>query len=499
VLTVVCVSACNGEARGTAERQSPFVLRLGAALPPPGVPGIGVPAVVRGLYTESALGMDRTGRVQPRVFQQWEWLKEGTVLRLTLPRGIRFHDGSELTPDIAAQIVRQRIARRDAFTFPAVTHVRTEGEFVDVHLARAEPLLPDSLVDVSMTIGPDGSIGTGPFMLEDGKPPSKEGGRVRAFAAYRHRAPSLEAVEVRGYPSLRSAWTAMMRGEINMLHEVGSDAAGFVQAESSVLTYPFVRPYVYFVAFNMRNPVLRRREVRQALSQAIDRAAIIREAMNGRGEVADGPIWKYHWAFSTAQRVYQFNPEAAGLRLDAAGLPRPSSGTSGRMPSRFRFTCLLFADDPRFERIALVLQKQLYDVGVDMEIQPVRLGEMVTRAQTGGFDAFMLEVVGGWSIVWPYRVWRSRPNAVPGDFNTGYTAADAALERVRHALTESEIRSAVHEVQRVMYEDPPALFLAWPTASRAVSADISVPSEPNLDIYGRITRFERANRAQAVR
>jgi ABC-type transport system substrate-binding protein len=213
--------------------------------------------------------------------------------------------------------------------------------------------------------------------------------------------------------------------------------------------------------------------------------------MNGRGEVADGPIWKYHWAFSTAQRTYQFNPDAASLRLDAAGLPRPSSGTGGRMPSRFHFRCLLFADDPRFERIALVLQKQLYDIGVDMEIVPLRLEEMVATVRAGRYDAFMLEVISGRSIGRTYRIWRSSPGQ--GVLDSAYTAADAALERVRHALTESEIRSAVHEVQRVMYEDPPALFLAWPTTSRAVSADIAVPHEPNLDIFGRLTRFERAD------
>lgn len=498
-LTGVCLQGCGGQGRATAGQQPPFVLRLGAALPPPGVPGTGVPALVGGLYAETALGLDRNGRVQARLFQKWEWQKDGTVLRLTLPPGIRFHDNTELTPEIAARILRERFARRDGLTFEAVTDVRVQDQFVDILLARPEPLLPDDLVEVSFTTGPRGTIGTGPFMLEDGKPPTKEGGRVRAFRSYRHGAPKLDAVEVRGYPSLRAAWTAMMRGDIDMLHEVSSDAAHFVEAESSVLTYPFVRPFTYFVAFNMRHPVLRRREVRQALSQAIDRPAMIRDAMNGRGEVADSPVWKHHWAYSTAQRAYQFNPEAATLRLDAAGLSLPEQGSAGRMPSRFRFKCLLFSNDSRFERIALVLQKQLYDIGVDMEIEPVQLNEMVTRVQKGDFDAFMLEVISGRSIGWTYRIWRSRPNPAPGKFNNGYTAADTALERVRYAATENEIRSAVSEVQRVFYEDPPALFLAWPTPSRAVSTEVSVPPEPNSDVFGRIARFERAVPGQARR
>ena len=39
------------------------------------------------------------------------------------------------------------------------------------------------------------------------------------------------------------------------------------------------------------------------------------------------------------------------------------------MPSRFRLRCLTVAKEARFEKIALVLQKQLYEIGVDMQIE----------------------------------------------------------------------------------------------------------------------------------
>ncbi len=43
------------------------------------------------------------------------------------------------------------------------------------------------------------------------------------------------------------------------------------------------------------------------------------------------------------------------------------------MPSRFRFKCLTVAKDAPFEKIALVLQKQLYEIGVDMDIEALSL------------------------------------------------------------------------------------------------------------------------------
>ena len=133
----------------------------------------------------------------------------------------------------------------------------------------------------------------------------------------------------------------MMRGDIDVLQDVGRDTVDFVEAESSVQVYRFLRPYYYPLVFNVRNPTLKSKEVRQALSQAVDRQTIVTKAMHGRGRVADGPIWPFHWAHSEAQRKYPYNPEAARLRLEAAGLTVNRNPQPGRMPSRLRFTCLL--------------------------------------------------------------------------------------------------------------------------------------------------------------
>ena len=166
------------------------------------------------------------------------------------------------------------------------------------------------------------------------------------------------------------------------------------------------------------------------------------------------------------------------------------------MPSRFTFTCLVMNNDSRFERVALVLQKQLYAVGVDMRIEALPLKEMVTRFATPHFDAVFAESISGRSLTWVYRRWRSKSNPMAGELNAGYTAADAALDRLRGAFGEAEVKRAVGDLQAVFHEDPPALFVAWPQISRAVSAAIQVPHEDNVDIIGRIWRFQRPQTAQ---
>ncbi len=77
---------------------------------------------------------------------------------------------------------------------------------------------------------------------------------------------------------------------------------------------------------------------------------IVDEGMNKPGMVADGPIWPYHWAYSTAQKTFTHNLEAATLRLESAGL-RIKPGKRGRMPSRLHIQCLT-PSTPQYEKIA---------------------------------------------------------------------------------------------------------------------------------------------------
>jgi peptide/nickel transport system substrate-binding protein len=470
----------------------PLRLRIGTALPPAGLRNTGVGELVRGLYGETLLGSDRNGSARARLCEKWEWLDNDTILKLTLRTGVSFHDGTPLDAETAATLLRQIFADKRGsppVSYGSVRHVKVlDTRTLQVHLSRPEALLPEDLADARMT---KDLVGTGPFVVAD---VSAEAATLGGYPGYYLGRPHVEQVEIKVYPSPRSAWSAMMRGDINVLHEVSRDAAPFIEAESSVRTYPMLRSYVQAIFFNVRHPVLARRDVRQALSYAIDRDALVRDVMRGRGERADGPVWKYHWAYSTTQRTYDYNPELARVKLDTAGFSvRTEEEKAGaRMPSRFRFTCLLMGNDSRYERIALVMQKQLYQIGVDMQIEAVPADELMQRMSTGRFDALFADLISGRSLTWLYRQWHSSP-VQPGKLNTGYTSADAALDRLRETHTEGDVKGAVGSLQQIFYDDPPGLFVSWSQTSRAVSAQIQVPYESNMDVVGRLWRAQWAS------
>ncbi len=88
--------------------------------------------------------------------------------------------------------------------------------------------------------------------------------------------------------------------------------------------------------FNLDDPLWHRIEVRRAIAQAIDRAALIEQAWLGYGTPAFGPISPDLTRFCVPDlAVPAFDPAAAERLLDAAGLPRGSDGIRLRLPLDF--------------------------------------------------------------------------------------------------------------------------------------------------------------------
>jgi len=264
-----------------------------------------------------------------------------------------------------------------------------------------------------------------------------------------------------------------MRGQIDAVHEILPSALDFLKAEgqTNVRVFPFTRPFFIHLLFNVKHPVLKDPRVRQALSYAVDRQAIIDQGLDRQGVVSDGPIWPHHWAYSAAQKSYTRNVEAATLRLDAAGFRPNKTRDAGHMPSRFRFKCLTLEKNATFERIALLVQKQLSEIGVDMEIETVSIDELGARSKTGNYDAILAERISGRSLFWTYYVFHSSKLGAP------YKAADRALDQLRVSSDESTVRANVGDLQRIFFDDPPAIFIAWPRVARVVSSKFVIPED----------------------
>jgi peptide/nickel transport system substrate-binding protein len=449
-----------------------------------------LPTLLDIISTESLVGMGWNGRTLPKLAVAWNWSNEGRTLRLRLKPNVVFHDGSPLVAEVVVPELRRYLGQSGWERVKSIT-ASAQDEVV-LELTQPDSLLLAELSKASLKTGPTRSVGTGPFALRTREPELV----FDAFADYHLGRPQISKVVVRTYDTPRASWAALMRGDVNFLWEISRDAVEFIEAGSRVRTFSFPRPYYVPIVFNVTNPVLRHREVRRAINEAIDRAQIVKTALNERGQPADGPIWPYHWAYNTSAKTYTYNPEAAKLRLDAAGFQLTSR--AGQMPQRFTFRCHFWSEDALFERVALVVQKQLFEIGVNVEMVPSTMDELMRRMNAGDFESMLLPMVSGRSLEWTYLFWRSVHQNQKAIIRSGYTAADVVLDRVRAAQSDEEMRIAVADLQRIMFEDPPAAFLVRPETARAVDELFTIPSEEKgRDIIGSLWQWEPKNRVEA--
>jgi peptide/nickel transport system substrate-binding protein len=442
----------------------------------------GLDILVGLLADERLVGLTKDGRPEPRLAERWDVSPDGLTWRFTLRPGLTFQDGAPITSAEARAAIAPDPSMPPNLTPPGLRDLVSietpTARDVVIRLKRPNAFLLEGLNLSSVESA--GGKGAGPFRL-DSRSPGKV--TLRRFDQYYRGKAALSGITISEYGSQREAWTAMMRGEVDVLHDVTPDAFEFVKESPNAHVASFLRPYVIALTFNMAHPQLGRREVRQALNMAVDRAAVIESVAGGRGIPAVDHIWPNHWARDRAAPTFTYDAAAARAALDAAALRR-RTGT-GRS-ARFTFTCLV-QPAPHFERLALLIQRELLDIDVDMRLESVPIADFGARVAAGRFDAILGELIASHGLGFTYLLWHSTP---PPFIRTGYKGADAALDQVRDSRTDDDLRTAVHRLQRTMHDDPPAVFLYWAQASRAVSRRFILPGGDDLDILRSVDRWK---------
>jgi hypothetical protein len=140
--------------------------------------------------------------------------------------------------------------------------------------------------------------------------------------------------------------------------------------------------------------------------------------------------------------------------------------------------------------MALEVQKQLYNIGVDMQFEVVSPRDFDLRVREGRFEAMLIDMIGGPAISRAHMFWRSAKHFKGFNF-FGYEndEAERLFNVVLGSANEVAVRSATSRLQRVFLEDPPALFLAWTQVSRAISRRFQVIDEDGRDPLYTIWRW----------
>jgi len=462
LVALVGAASCNQRSAASAPHRT--TLRVGISNVPQLATERGVQQFVINQTNEGLLRVNQAGRIETWLAERWHRSPDGLRASIYLRQpAAKFHDGTSADATAVTSILNDQLGKTLKQWAADVDSIVSVGDReVAITFRRPSAFFIDALMDASIAKPGSPTIGVGAF--KPAPPGQPDGAQVIAHEQYYEGSPELLGLAIKTYANIRSAWADMLRNQIDMLYEVGSDAIDTMRGASNVSLYTFDRPYQYLVFLNQRNPKLKSAKVRQALNQAIDRPALIKDALAGHGTPSAGPVSPHHWAFQPGGATFSYAPEAAESNL----------------PKGLSLSCYTLAEPP-FEQLALVLKQQLRAVGVDLIVKEAPLEAIISKLQGEDADAVLLDSASGWSLSRVFQRWHSTGSGNVAKFSNA--SVDAALDRINHAIAESEYRQAVGEFQEGMAADPPAMFLAWSDRSRAISTRFEVTQEPGRDVF----------------
>jgi peptide/nickel transport system substrate-binding protein len=232
-------------------------------------------------------------------------------------------------------------------------------------------------------------VGSGPFRFVRWK--KGELVYLESFENYGEKATNLKWIIFSIIPHTTTRLLEMKKGRIDLLqNSIPPYAVNYFKQMRGInmIIEPGIN-YKY-IGYNLRDPILGKKKVRQAISFAIDRDSIIKYTLKGLATKARGILSPLHWAYEGNVASYDYNPEKAKSLLDDAGFKDPDG--DGPMP-RFRL-CLKTSTNRESKEIAEVIANQLRKVGISIDRRGYEWGTFYGDIKKGNFQMYTLNWVG---------------------------------------------------------------------------------------------------------
>jgi ABC-type transport system substrate-binding protein len=460
------LGGCSGAA-ATDPRAVTFLIESMPASLDPRIGSDAPSERINSLLYSSLLQRDPQMNVHGELAERWE-VPDPLTYVFHLRAGVRFHDGRPLTSaDVKFtfdSILSGAIPTPKAAGFRVIRAIETpDPATVIFRLSEPFASLLWNLTRPSMCIVPSGAgmglgahpIGSGPFRFVSAR--QDESVVVERNSDYFGAPPAIERVDFRIVPEAIVRALELRKGAADL--EVSSltpDMVTVMRKDSAVEITEAPGTNLAYVAMNFDDPVLARREVRQALASATDRESIVRYLYRGLARLADSLLPPESWAYNGNVAHYPYDPARAEQLLDAAGFPRnPALGGM-----RVHLT-LKTSTDETARVLGAALQEQWRRVGVDLELRSLETATFFADIGNGSFQMYTLRWIGGNNDPDIFEVFNSR-RMPPDGANRGHyrnPRYDALLAQARAETDREKRRRLLAEVQKIIAEDLPYLNL----------------------------------------
>lgn len=456
---------------------------------PPGMnPGIttSIPTqLLGGQAYNTLIRLDHDLKVQPELAEKWDIARDGMTYTFFLRKDVKWHDGKPFTSaDVKYSMLEisrkyNGIARQ---ALDAVASLDTPDPYTVVFKMKyaSPPFFPWSLtLALQMHILPkhiyEGTeptknefnlkpVGTGPFVFKE----YAKGTHItfeRNPNYFKPGQPYLDRIVFKIVPDAAARVLALEKGEIDYLPYFGfpASSAKALMKLKDIEVLMDKRPAFGMITafFNLRSGPLKVKEVRQAITHAVDRKVIVDKALDGFATPAAGPISSQAAVFfnSEMRSKREFDPAKANQLLDKAGFPKKADGT--RFALRLSFQ--RGAEGGAIPSAGDIMREQLKAVGIDLTLQPMDYAaHQEITWKKWDFDLSLFSALTGpdpSSALRLYLTENIKPLVSHNLMGYSNPKVDALSKAGDLELDEAKRAAIYKEAQVLMVEEVPALWI----------------------------------------
>ena len=431
-------------------------------------PRVGIDAQserIDGLIFDDLLSRGDNLNVAPGLAERWE-IPDPLTYVFHLHRGVKFHDGRTLTArDVKwtfDSLLQGKIRSTKAAVYRFVDHIDAPDDgTVIFHMKEPDATLLWSLSDGAMGIVPEGSgdemthqpVGSGPFKFD-----SAETDRevvVERNDDYWGEKARVARVRFAVVPDATTQALELRKGSGDIaINSLTPDAVMTLARDPSLAVEIAAGTRLAYMAFNLRDPILKDVRVRQAIAYALDRRPMIEYLWRGEAQPARSVLPPQSWAYDGDVPTYTHDPNKANQLLDAAGY---------RTVNGVRFHLMMkTSTDENTRLMVAVMQQQLREVGIALDIRSFEFATFFSDVQHGVFQLYSLRWIGGNEdpdiFEYAFHSAKFPPNGANREYYSN-PKVDALIDRARRE-TDPDLRKASYaEVQRTLAEGLPYIDL----------------------------------------
>ena len=416
---------------------------------------------------DSLVAIDTNLKIIPSLAESWETPDPMTYI-FHLRKDVKFHDGTDFNADAVKFNLDRYLNDKTSARVGEISFIDTTT-VVDpftVKVSMKKPFAPflANLVDrAGMMLSPTAvkaggadfsrkpvGAGTGAFKFvewvnNDHLTLTRNPNYWKKDASG-NQLPYLDQVIFRPITDSTVMLANLKTGDIDASYYIPPKDVATTKASSEIVLQS--GPGLSFDAFefNTLKPPFDKKELRQAVAEAIDRAQISKTVYFGTEQVGYGPIPPSSWAFDPTLTPYTGSVDKAKQYLAAGG-----------QPNGFTFEYLLAGGNPVGLQLLQLVKDQLAKAGITLNITQSDAPKIQADARAGNFQATGY----GWSgRIDPDGNIYNQLHTGGGLADTKYSSqpVDDLLDKTRAASDQGQRKTLFQQAQKLIVDDAP---MAW--------------------------------------